>query len=84
MPFPVSRPGTDLPGFACVSDFKPPRERIEEALREVGVLLMTFAPLDAAVSSDASRAELLIFFGFGLILFVLALTLEGSRHRAIK
>ena len=67
-----------------MSEFRPPRERIEEAMREIGVLLMTFAPLDTAVSSDASRAELLIFFGSGLILFVLALTLEGKRHRAIK
>jgi hypothetical protein len=45
---------------------------------------VTFAPLDAAVTADASIVSLLIFFTFGIILFMLALTLEGRRHRAIK
>jgi hypothetical protein len=55
------------------------RERIEEALREIGTLLMTFAPLDAAVNPKESGGRLLIFFVIGLIVFLLALRLERSR-----
>jgi hypothetical protein len=82
---PMRRPVRRSVGrYGVVAKYKPPRERIEEALREIGVLLMTFAPLDAAVSVVDSRLEFLIFFGSGFTLFVLALTLEGRRHRAIK
>jgi hypothetical protein len=55
------------------------RERIEDALREIGTLLMTFAPLDAAVNPAESGGRLLIFFVIGLIVFLLALRLERSR-----
>jgi len=48
-------------------------------LREIGTLLMTFAPLDAAVNPKESGGRLLIFFVIGLIVFLLALRLERSR-----
>jgi len=57
------------------------RERIEDALREIGTLLMTFAPLDAAINPSESGGRLLIFFLIGLIVFLLALRLERSRFR---
>lgn len=55
------------------------RERIEDALREIGTLLMTFAPLDAAINPAESGIRLLIFFVVGVIVFVLALRLERRR-----
>jgi hypothetical protein len=64
--------------------FTTQRERIEDALREIGTLLMTFAPLDAAINPGESGARLLIFFFIGLIVFVLALRLERSRFRETK
>ena len=57
------------------------RERIEDALRESGTLLMAFGPLDAALSRDGSSTGFLIFFLIGLIVFLLALRLERSRCR---
>lgn len=57
-------------------------ERIQEALREVGVLLMAFAPLDAALTEDALRAArvLALFLTGGMILFATALALEWSQE----
>ena len=55
-------------------------ERIVEAMREVGVLLVAFAPLDAAFSGGPRALSwLLLFLSFGLLLFVGALVLERKR-----
>ena len=58
--------------------------RVEEALREVGVLLVAFAPLDMAFS-DAQRKlpTGALFLGLGVVSFSLAVRLEHRRtHRA--
>jgi hypothetical protein len=49
------------------------RRRILEALREVGVLLMAFAPLEGAIvpKTETQRGILLLFFFGGMLLFVL-------------
>jgi hypothetical protein len=49
------------------------RRRILEALREVGVLLMAFAPLDGAIvpKTETQRGILLLFFFGWMLLFVL-------------
>jgi len=58
-------------------------ERIEDAMREVGTLLIAFAPLDAALSEGRmpTAAFLLLFLGLGLTLFVGALLIEKGRTR---
>ena len=65
---------------------KKARERIEDAMREVGTLLIAFAPLDAALSEGRGQmntlAFLLLFFGLGSLLFVGAVLLERRRSRA--
>jgi hypothetical protein len=62
-------------------DIKSPRVRIEEAVREIGVLLVALAPLDAAFSPDAhkARSNLLLFITVGVTLFLLALVMERRR-----
>jgi len=53
--------------------------RIIEGFREVGLLLMAFTPLDAALSNMALRdvtAFLVGFLGIGALLFGLGLFLE--------
>jgi peptidoglycan/LPS O-acetylase OafA/YrhL len=61
------------------------RERVEEAAREIGVLLIAFAPLDVALN-DARPFRwwiLLLFLSLGLLFFVCALVAERRRkHRA--
>ena len=66
-------------------DAKPPIERIEEALREIGVLLVALAPLDAAFDSapGSTLTDLLLFLTAGATLFVIALLLE-RRRRDVK
>jgi len=55
-------------------------ERVVEAMREVGVLLIAFAPLDAAFSGGPGALRLAVaFFVVGLILFAGAVVLEGRR-----
>ena len=56
------------------------QQRIEEAMREVGVLLIAFAPLDAAFTggSRAARFAVAFFFG-GLLLFAVAVGFERRR-----
>ena len=57
-------------------------ERIEDALREVGTLVIAFTPLDAAFSQTGNRVGRLLLFGlYGLVLFIGALWLERRRSR---
>ena len=53
-------------------------DRMQEALREIGVLLMAFAPLEAPLSRGSTRF-LLLYLSVGFVLFVLALALEWRR-----
>ena len=51
-------------------------------MREIGVLLIAFAPLDDAFSSGPRARTLSLFFvAFGLFFFSWALFLEGKRAR---
>jgi hypothetical protein len=54
------------------------RHRILEAIREIGILLMAFAPLDGALMPmpETQRQTMLIFFFGGILLFVLGVLLE--------
>jgi hypothetical protein len=55
-------------------------ERIVEAMREIGVLLIAFAPLDAAFSGGPGALRLAVaFFAVGLVFFAGAVVLEGRR-----
>jgi len=57
-------------------------ERIEEAMREIGVLLIAFAPLDTAFAGGRPAVGwALLFFLAGLFLFGVALRMERSRSR---
>jgi len=58
-------------------------ERVEDAMREVGTLLIAFAPLDAALSERREHVAvfLLLFLGLGALLFVGALVLGRRRTR---
>jgi len=54
--------------------------RIVEAMREVGVLLIAFAPLDAMFCGGLRALRwMLLFFSFGVLLFIAALVLERTR-----
>ena len=57
------------------------QERVEDAMREVGTLMIAFAPLDAAVAGSERTGRLLIFLIFGLVLFVGSLWIERRRNR---
>lgn len=53
--------------------------RVAEALREIGVLLLAFTPLEAGISPDPVAehlAFLLTFLGFGIALFSLGVAIE--------
>ena len=57
------------------------QERIEEAMREVAVLFLAFAPLDAALGAGPTRWWLvLLFLSLGAFLFMAALRLERKRR----
>ena len=59
-------------------------ERVEDAMREIGTLLIAFAPLDAALNERREHVAvfLLLFLGVGALLFIGALVLERRRSRA--
>lgn len=67
-------------GMATSRDRKTPLERLEDLLREVGTLLIAFAPLDAAYASagNAGRTALL-FLAAGLVMVIIAVILETRR-----
>jgi hypothetical protein len=54
-------------------------DRILEAMREIAVLLLAFAPLDVALTPSPIRRSagtLLIFLGLGVFLFAATLVFE--------
>ena len=57
------------------------RERIEEIFREIGVLLVTFAPLDAAFAADLRRTvpTVLIIVAIGIVFIAGSLVSERRR-----
>lgn len=56
------------------------RNRVLEGAREVGVLLIAFAPLDAVlIESRGARSTLLLFLVLGGFLFAVALIIEWRR-----
>lgn len=56
--------------------------RIQELMREVGTLLIAFAPLDVALQGNAGSARVLGFFlGLGLIFYGGSLALEWRLSR---
>ena len=57
------------------------RERVEAAAREIGILLIAFAPLDAAANAAQGQklGALLYFIALGIGLFSGALLLERYR-----
>jgi hypothetical protein len=55
-------------------------ERTEDAMREVGTLLVAFAPLDAVLTEPGRRGYVLLFFLVGALLFLGSLLLERSRR----
>jgi hypothetical protein len=60
------------------------RGRVIEGLREVGILLIAFAPLDVAISPGSGHqvGRMLLFFeSLGCLLFVGALALEWRLER---
>ena len=63
------------------SKTKPAAERVEDALREIGTLLLAFAPLDAVLTEEARRGYVLLFVLAGLLLFMGSLSLERRRRR---
>ena len=54
------------------------RERIFEAVREIGILLAALGPLDATVTEASRRPYLLLFAALGVFLFTAALFLERT------
>ena len=61
---------------------KPVLERLADAMREVGTLLIAFAPLDAALVERPGRTGLLLLFMiFGVLLFIGSLLIERRRSR---
>jgi hypothetical protein len=58
------------------------QERLEDAMREVGTLLIAFAPLDAALAErPGSTGLLLLFLAFGVLLFIGSLLIERRQSR---
>ena len=70
-----------VPNVAEMSYGTTVRERIEQGMREVGILLITFGPLDVALAhGDRTATRYLLFFlALGLALFVTAIVAEQRR-----
>ena len=62
------------------------RQRLEELLREVGTLLIAFAPLDVTLgnSREFRWQWLLLFALLGISLFMTAVIAERRRFRVVE
>jgi hypothetical protein len=67
-----------------LSQLRSALDRIEEALREIGVLIVALTPLDAAFTPENRdlRQRALSFVLIGILFFVAALLMERRRFRA--
>lgn len=54
--------------------------RVEDAIREIGTLLVAFAPLDVALTEGRRWGTLLLFLLLGASLFIGSLWLERRRR----
>jgi len=71
-----------LIGFPYDAAVKTVQERVEDAMREVATLFITFAPLDSALARDSGVASTFLFFLIvGVVLFAASLWLERRRTR---
>jgi len=57
------------------------RERIEDVFREIGTLLLAFAPLDVVLSSDREHRWPILLLFLSLGIFFLAIALVAERRR---
>lgn len=57
------------------------RERLEDLLREIGTLLLAFAPLDVALSSERPNRWPILLLFLSLGMFFLAIALLAERRR---
>jgi len=69
-----------------MAEFAPARrpiERVEDAMGEIGTLILAFTPLDAVFSAEGGRrlGSVLLFLLLGLSFFLSALLLERRRAR---
>ncbi|MCM2304578.1 MAG: hypothetical protein NDJ72_07735, partial [Elusimicrobia bacterium] len=62
---------------------KPIEERLEDGMREIGILLVAFAPLDISLNhrEGENLVFLALFFGLGMTTFLGALVIERHRFR---
>jgi hypothetical protein len=72
-----------LPTMVEVAPTRRPIDRVEDAMREIGTLILAFAPLDAVFSTDGGGRprSVLLFILWGLSFFLGALLLEWRRVR---
>jgi hypothetical protein len=69
-----------LTGAPKIAAMKTVQERLEDAMREIGTLLVAFAPLDAALADQPGQGgRLLQFMIFGVLLFAGSVLLERRR-----
>ena len=66
--------------MAQLSETKTLSQRLEDAAREIGTLLMAFAPLDAILTDAGRRGSVLLLLLFGALLFTGALFFEKRRR----
>ena len=84
----TSNPGQALAGARAASRRRAHArrlgDRVLEGMREVGILLIAFAPLDAVLAENReARSTLLLFLALGGFLFAVALIIEwrwGDDH----
>ena len=60
------------------------RERVEDAFREIGTLVITFAPIDATFATDRRGLlrETLTLLAIGVLLFAGAVAMEWRMPRS--
>jgi len=71
--------GAPLGSMADRSELKTVPERLEDAMREIGTLLLALTPLDAALTENPG-GFLLLFLLLGASLFATAILIERRRR----
>jgi hypothetical protein len=76
-------PDRILPIMEEAAPTRRPMDRVEDAMREIGTLIIAFAPLDAVYSAESGNRprSVLLFVLWGLSFFFGALFLEWRRAR---
>ena len=73
--------GTGIAGWTWMFDWQRARQLLGETVREVGVLILVFAPLDVVLADRPIRSGLVVTITPASLVIACGILMEARKHR---